>query len=206
MSRIHHLTAAFTARSLTCGTHQLRPLTAGSMALLMDSENALFAPAPGVEVGEAESLQALFEFVYIHAAPLEEVIAAAEDPALLRRRARTLGMGISLEDLQSFSEQFSGLQARLNAAAVDILPDAADEKKPAGETAPPTGSPPSSAPSAEQETPPGSTGSSGACPSSAPSNTTTPPMPKTDPAPVGPAQSKIFGGPAIEDEEPIPLP
>lgn len=82
---------------------------------------------------------------------------------------------------------------------LEVLPDK-EAGKPAGampET-PPTGSPSSSTPSAELETPPASDTSSGNSLSSEPSNTSTPPTPQTENDAAG--RSRIW------EEEPDPSP
>jgi len=200
MSRLSLLSTAFRDVPLTVGPHTLRPITAGTVMLLMDVGNILFVES-AEEPTESQAMQALFEFMWIHIGPEAEVIRQCDDPAALRAAARAFAMGISFEQLDSFSQQFTAIRAGLNAALVEIVPEKGDAtKKPPAAMPPPTGSPPSSTPSADLETPPASTGSSGASPSPAPSNTSTPPTPQTDPAPAG--KSTIWETPPPPQEEP----
>lgn len=191
MSRLSLLSSAFRDIPLTIGSHTLRPITGGTVMLLMDTGNALFSETDG-EPTEAESMQALFEFIWIHCGPRAEVIRQCNDPEVLRAAARDFALDISFEDLESFTDQFSAVRARLNAALVDVVQEPG-EKKPLEAMPSPTGSPPSSTPSAVPEIPPVSTPSSGNSHSSVPSNTSTPPMPTTELAPVG--RSPIWEAP-----------
>lgn len=191
------LAEAFRTVPLTCGALTLRPLTPGSVILLMETGNPLFAESEAD--GEAAVMQGIFEFIHIHTAPEEEVIDDCAEPAVLRRKARKLALQASFDDLSAFTAQFQRLRERLAAASVEVLPDK-EAGKPAGampET-PPTGSPSSSTPSAELETPPASDTSSGNSLSSEPSNTSTPPTPQTENDAAG--RSRIW------EEEPDPSP
>jgi len=208
MDRMKLLADAFRAVPLTCGALQLRPLTAGSMMLLMETGNPLFTEQE-TDPGEAAMMQGIFEFIYIHTAPEDEVTVETEHPARLRAKARALSMRIGFEDLSAFTAQFELLRARLAAASVEVLPDK-EAGKPAGATmaTPPTGLPSSSTPSAAPEIPPGNITSFGGCPSSAPSNTSTPRTPQTESDSVG--RSRIWEEPADlspDSADPvIPLP
>ena len=198
--RMSTLSAAFRAVPLQCGPHVLRPITAGSILLLMDTGNSLFSESAAAAT-ESASLQGIFEFIWIHTAPEEEVIEDCSHPDLLRVKARKLALSIGFDDLAAFTAQFDEIRTRLNASVVDILPEKGDVGKPAAETPVPTGSPLSSTPSVAVETRSGSAGSSGASPSIEPSSMSTPPMPQTEPAPAG--RSRIWE-PEPEDE-PRPL-
>lgn len=198
-SRLHHLTSAFRDKPLRVGQYTLRPLTAGTVMLLMDSGNALFSDQEQ-EPTEAQAMQALFEFIWIHVGPEDEVIRQCDDPASLRAAARAFALGISFEDLEDFNRQFAGARADVNAAMVEVIPEKGEAtKKPDSERLPPTGSPPLSTTSEAVETLPESTGSSGGCPSPGLSNTSTPPMPQTTPGPSG--KSPIWEEPIQEAEE-----
>jgi hypothetical protein len=204
MSRLSHLSSAFRDIPLTIGEHTLRPITAGTMMLLMETGNALFTET-AVEPSEAESMQALFEFIWVHCGPRTEVIRQCNDPEELRAAARDFALDISFEDLDSFTEQFTAVRTRLNAALVDVVPEPG-AKKPHGAMPPHTGSPLLSTPSAEPETVTENTTSCGISLSIEPSNTCTPPMPKTEPAPDG--KSRIWEAPPSAEETPenvIPL-
>lgn len=207
MDRMKLLADSFRAVPLTCGTMTLRPLTAGTVMLLMDTGNPLFSDQEAPT--ESALMQGIFEFIYIHTAPEDEVIADTDDPARLRSKARALALRIGFDDLAAFTAQFEQLRARLNAASVEVLPDK-EAGKPGGATTetPPTGSPSSSTLSAVPEIPPARDISSGGSPSPSPSNTSTPPTPRTESDAVG--RSRIWEDPADPlppmPEDAIPLP
>lgn len=206
-SRLHHLTSAFRDKPLRVGQHTLRPLTAGTVMLLMDSGNALFTDQE-TEPTEAQAMQALFEFIWIHVGPEDEVIRQCDNPATLRAAARAFAIGVSFEDLEDFNRQFAGVRADVNAAMVEVIPEKGEAtKKPDSVRPALTGSPVSSTTSEAVETQPESTGSSGGSHLPEPSSTCTPPTPQTTPAPSG--KSRIWEEtppePAEEEENVIPI-
>lgn len=206
MSRLSLLSSAFRDVPLTCGALTLRPITAGSVLLLMETKNALFAD--GGDDSDSAAFQGMFEFIHIHTAPLEEVVADAETPGVIRAKARQLALGISFEDLAAFQQQFDALRSRMNASLVDIVPEKGDTGKPAAAMPAPIGSPPSSTPSVAPETPPASNGFSGGCPSPVPSNTSMPPTALEEPEPSGKPRiwdpPQDFATPDLEQLTPLP--
>lgn len=202
------LSEAFRETPLTFLGQPLRPVTSGTILLLMESGNPLFTESSAA-LTESDSLLALFEFIHIHLAPEDEVCEDCEVPGQLKRKARKLSMRAPLEELQVFSERFASLRTRLEAATAEIIPDKSEGKPPAA-TPIPTGSPTSSTPSAVPETPSASDGSSGDFLLIVPSNTSTPPTSPTEPAPAG--QSRNWEPDPTEippEEKPenvIPLP
>lgn len=208
-SRLALLSAAFRAVPLTCGPLTLRPITAGSVLLLMDTDNPLFSETPAsTGPSDQSDMDGLFQFIYLHTAPVEEVLETCEDLDILRRKGRQLGITISFEDIGEFSEKFQQIQQRMNAAIVEVIPEKGTLGKPPRQDLLLTGSPPSSTTSAEPETPPASITSSGHSPSTEPSNTSTLPMPQTENAPAG--RSRIWEDPAPTNQDTpphlIPLP
>jgi len=193
-NRLSVLSAAFREVPLTCGSLRLRPLTAGSLNILMETGNPLFT---GGDPSEAAQFQALFEFIWIHTAPEEEVIDATSNPDLLHTQARKLSLSISFDDLTGFAAGFAQLNQRMNAALVEIVPERG-MGKPSGET-PPTGSPHSSTPSAAAEIPGASTGFYGVSRFPEPSNTSTPPTTQPEPSPAG--RSRIWEQAPEEEED-----
>jgi len=183
-SRMSLLSDAFRETPLTFLGEPLRPVTAGTILLLMESGNPLFSESATAPT-ESDSLLALFEFIHIHSAPEDEVCADCETPGQLKRKARKLSLRAPLEELQGFSERFGALRSRLEAATAEIIPEKSEGKPGAATTPPPTGSPTSSTPSAVPATLRAKDGSSGNCPSSVPSNTSTPPTLPTEPEPDG---------------------
>ena len=188
-SRLALLSAAFRDAPLVIGPFTLRPLSAGSVAILLESGNAIFSDLPEADLTPAASMAAVFEFIFIHAAPLNEVIQVADDPAALRHAALRLGLELTMDDLDTFSAAWDSLKAQLDAAMIEIIPEKGGMpgKPVAGQPMPsPTGSPPSSMPLVAPPHPIESTGSSGNYPSPAPSNTSTPSTPPMAPESAGP--------------------
>lgn len=210
MSRISHLSAAFRDLNLTCGALTLRPITTGTILLLMETENLLFSERETSEENPEEvsgqkmdslTMQAIFEFIWIHTAPEEEVIRTCEDPAALRRAARLMALKVDISDLENFTDGFTKVRDRIQSAMVDPISEKGEAtKKPSEEKLTPTGSPPSSSPSAEPEIPSESTSSSGDSPSIVPFNTTTPPSCTTETPRVGKSQIWETPPPAPPEE------
>jgi len=183
-SRISLLSEAFRHTPLTFLGEPLRPVTAGTILLLMETGNPLFTES-AAPLTESDSLLALFEFIHIHTAPEDEVCADCDTPGALKLKARKLSMRAPLEELQAFSERFASLRTRLEAATAEIIPDKNEGKQDAATTPPPTGSPTSSTPSVVRVIATGKGSFSGNFPSSEPSNTCTPPTSPTEPEPAG---------------------
>lgn len=196
-TRLAALSAAFREVPLTCGPLQLRPVTAGSIDILMETRNPLFVEGPADEHAEARQIQGLYQFIWIHSAPEDEVVEACGNPAILQALARKLSLSIGFDDLAEFSEKFALLRDRLNAAVVEIVPEKG-MGKPGGET-PRTGSPLSSIPSAAAQTLPANTGFSGVSRFPEPSNTCTPPTARPEPPPAG--KSPIWEAPDEQWED-----
>lgn len=203
------LASAFLPNVLTIAGQPLRPMTGGSMMILQQFRNPLFAAAPEpVEETAAEDADrvredylGLLQFVWVHTAPIEEVIAAAEAGeqglAIARKAAWRLALEYTPDQVTEFGRQFAGLKARVEAGMTEAIPEG-----PPGKPAPsPTGLPAWSGPSAGQGTPPASDGSSGTSPSSALSSTSTPASDTTVPASAGASPAPAAGSPNV-----IPLP
>jgi hypothetical protein len=178
------LSEAFRASPLTFLGQPLRPVTAGTILLLMETGNPLFSES-ATDPTESDSLLALFEFIHIHTAPEDQICDDCTKPGELRKKARMLAMHAPLEELQAFSEKFATLRTRLEAATAEVIPEKSEGKPAAATTPPPTGSPTSSTPSAEPVIATGKGSFSGNFHSSEPSNTSTPPTSPTEPEPAG---------------------
>lgn len=194
-SRSSLLAAAFRETALVIGGLTLRPPTAGSIDLLQQIKNPLFSEAeedcePGGE------MIPLFEFIWIHSAPLDEVLAAAENDGEIRRRARRLAFETPLEAVQDFAQSFEGFQSRLSAAMSEAIPEDGDEGKPVTS---PTGLPSSSSPLAGQAIRPESDSSSGNSLSPGLCSTSTPPADTMEPPADGASTS-------TKKPTPTPLP
>jgi len=179
--------------------------------VLQQFRNPLFtaasAPAdPAAEPADEEERAkedylGLLQFIWVHSAPMEEVIAAAEAGEegihTARRAAWKLALEIPVEEVTAFGQSFAGLKGRVESAMTEAVPDG-PPGKPAQS---PTGSPASSGPSALPEIPSASAGSSGSSPSTAPCNTSTPASATTAPASAGPSPAPDPDSPNV-----IPLP
>lgn len=204
--RLSRLAAAFRETRLTLGGRELRRPTAGSINLLMEIGNPLFAAEDTGEGGgglsDAQALRGVMEFAWIHSVEIAELEGLPLDPQEMRdhvaRRVRAFGMAIDFEDLQAFASDFAALRERLEAAATEAAETGSAPGKPAA--TPPTGLPAWSSPSAEQATPPASDTSFGNSPSSGLSNTSTPPTSTTAAPAAGPSTSME------EDLDPMPAP
>jgi hypothetical protein len=150
------------------------------MLLLMDYGNALFGGAS--DMSEASQLQAFFEYIHIHTAPLDAITSAT--PEQIRADSRKLAMSISFTDLSEFTDQFSASRERLAAASVSILPD--KDTPPGKQEQSPTGSPATSTLSEPMQILPENITSFGPCPSSEVSNTSMPPTSPPDRSADGP--------------------
>ena len=188
------LSKAFTQGSLSIGALTLRAPTAGSIDLLQQIKNPLFAEVAedGDPVGG--EILPLFEFIWVHSAPIDEVLSAAEIEGQIRREAQRLAFETPLEDVAQFTAAFQNLQTRLQAAMTEAIPEDGDQGKPVTS---PTGSPSLSSTSAGQGTGPGSDTSSGNSRLIEPSSISTRPSDTTAP----PADS-----PAISTTEETPTP
>lgn len=204
------LAAAFRDSPLSLGGRQLRRPTAGSIDLLVQIGNPLFAgvdddadPDTEIQLKDSDAMRGVFEFAWLHSIPIEEIEALPLDPDQLtdhvRRKARAFGMGIEFDDLAEFSQQFAAVRARLESAVTQSAETGPGAPGKPGESAP-TGLPAWSTPSVVPETPPASAGSSGSSPSSEPSNTTTPPASTTAPPAAGDSTPAI---PAEIDPMPV---
>ena len=210
--RASTLASAYLPNVLTIAGQDLRPMTGGSMMILQQFRNPLFAAAtagtapvddPAAEDADRvrEDYLGLLQFVWVHTAPIDEVIAAAEAGeegiAIARKAAWRLALEYTPEQVTQFGQQFAGLKARVEAAMTEAIPEG-----PPGKPAPsPTGLPAWSGPSAGQGTPSGSDGSSGTSPSTAPSSTSTPDSATTAAASAGPSPAPAAASPSV-----IPLP
>lgn len=205
MSRTSLLTKAWASLAPKCGEHTLAPISAGTLQLLLESNNALFT---GGDTTETAAQSALLEFVWIHTAPENDLIAAFDDHSLIRTGARRLALTVSITDLQDFGQQFEKLNAILDAGNFELIPDK-NQKPGKPETPEPSliGSPPTSEPSEATSPSPESMKSCGSSPLPEDCNISTPPMPKTTSERVG--KSRIWEQEPEPEETPenvIPLP
>lgn len=196
--RLKLLAAAFRDTPLQCGHLTLRPLTAGTMLLLMDLENPLFLGDTEdmdepTALSDQESLDALFEFIWIHTADEDEILDLIDqNRAAIRHRVRKMALGIDFNALAQFQVGFMSVMQRVTAAMSETI----EEGEPGKPVTSPTGSPPTSGPSAEQGTPGANVISFGVSRSPEVSSSSTPLAVLETPAPDGPSPSGITPLPA----------
>lgn len=182
MSRENLLSASWSENPVTVCGITLRPLSPGSFDLLQRLGNALVAGGAGVTHAEAHA--AAIEYIWIHSAPLEQVMTIIGPEDLPKDEIARLHWEIPMPELLGFLSAFQGQAERMAAAMAETVPEGDDE--PGKPQTLPTGSPASSSPSAPQEIPAASGTSYGSYPSSEPSNISTLPTLPREPAAAGP--------------------
>lgn len=99
---------AFTAPPDTIAGLRLRPLSAGTLAILRQTKNGLF-------LGEGKSENLEFDvaaFLYVHAADADEVRKAAWDPERFRERVLLFAESISIREFQGAAGSIQGIIER----------------------------------------------------------------------------------------------
>lgn len=176
-TRENLLQLAFTNAPNTVGAYTLRPLSAGSFTLLGRLGNPMIVGLKANDSsGSAETamFDAIIQYIWIHVAPIEAVICIETSDQIPLLEIRKLGFEISIGEafdfLSRYQESANGMLASL--AEVE---DQDEEGKLRKAQPLPAGSPLSSLPAVEPETPPANITSFGSCPSPEPSPTSTPP-------------------------------
>lgn len=174
LSRQSLLRQAFCDLPQKIGDYPLRPLSAASFELLAETGNRLVSDSANVENGSLNGLlTAVSEYIWIHYAPLDEVIAVDTRENIPRTEIKKIGFSLEIGEALNFTTVFLASALRMAAAMSEIDEEGASPGKP--ET-PPIGSPPSSSPVDAPETPAGNVISFGSPPSSEPSPISTPPV------------------------------
>jgi hypothetical protein len=184
MNRQSLLRSAFCEVPQTVSGLDLRPCSPGSFALLGELKNPLIAQRESsAAITMDELFGAVIQYIWIHTAPLDQVLTIVKSEDLPELEIKKLGFALRIEDALEFTTSFSTAAEKMAAA----LAETDDDDEPGKPTAaqPPTGSPLSSLPSVLPVTPSASDTFSGSPPSPAPSPTSTPPLPPTDHAPAG---------------------
>lgn len=167
------------------GGYRLREMSAGSFDLLRRHgnhflENVGVGLDDGREVLGPEETWGITEFVWLHVAPLPEVVRVAEDPAAWRAAVRGFSLeGMSFAVLAEFAESFARTAAEVTAALVDVLEEEGDDE-PGKHRRSHTGSPATSMRSGGTSPESGGATSCGSSPSRKGSNTSTPLTAGTD--------------------------
>lgn len=155
---------------------ELRPCSPASFALLGELKNPLVAQRESsAPLTMDELFSAVIEYIWIHSAAIEDVIAIERKEDLPKLEIRKLGFDLRIEDALEFTTSFSSASVKMAAA----LAESDDEDEPGKSAAepPPTGSPRSSSLSVLPVTPSASDTFSGSPPSPAPFPTYTQPSP-----------------------------
>ena len=102
----------------------LRPISLGSLEVLRRLGNPLVS-------GDADmtniDTRTLTEFIWVHAAPLDEVVETVYNaPSQINRKAALFAMSISPAELRVITLSLSADQASLQAASAIPQPDATD--------------------------------------------------------------------------------
>jgi hypothetical protein len=204
------LAKAFAAIPSKIGERQLRPLAAGSFALLTRLKNPLLVGFGEMDDSDrqAATFSAVMEYVWIHSAPIDEVAAVGGLSDVPVAAIRKLGLELSLPEVVEFLTGYQDVAARMNAslAEPEEAAQAGQPGKPPASTL--VGSPPSVSPSGPPVIPSGSATSSGSCPSSAPSVISTPQTSPTEPPADGLVRlpdltSSIPPNPSISPSDPV---
>jgi hypothetical protein len=188
--RSSHLSAAFREHPTSIGKYQLRPVTPGTYQLLADLGNPMAAGATTgtAPTGTDNFFAAVVQFVWIHSAPLEQVIAIDTVEDLPKSDLKAIAFQLTMEDVITFLASYKKAALRAAAAMAEAIEEEDQEDgpgKPASLAILPSGSPASSSPSALPETQSASPTSSGTYHFPAPSNTCTPQTPSPEHAAAG---------------------
>lgn len=115
------------------GQYELRPLSAASLVLLRRTNNP-FGTGEGVDTDSAEGIFSALAFVYMHAAPLSEVIEASRNPDLLDARVIEFSAAFPMQSLQTAIESITGQMSEAAASVSEPeAKDGEDEESPNGQ-------------------------------------------------------------------------
>lgn len=102
----------------------LRPISLGSLEILRQLGNPL---SSGDTNANAIDTHTLTEFIWVHAAPLDEVVDTVYNtPSQVNRKAALFAMNISPSELRSITASLTADQASVQAASAIPQPDATD--------------------------------------------------------------------------------
>lgn len=195
-SRENLLFSSFSHLPLQVGDFTLRPMSPGSYSLLLEIGSPLFGGGSEKPTSE-EVMASVSEYVWIHAALIEQVLGVTSRADLPEKEIRKISFDLTMEDTMGFLDSFKAIANRMAAAMSE--PDESEDtgKPPANVETFPTSSPAFSSPSVPPEIPTASATSSGTPPSTAPSSISTPPTSTPEPPAAGAMTSP---------ETPVPLP
>lgn len=102
----------------------LRPISLGSLEILRQLGNLLCTGAADITNIDTRTLT---EFIWVHAAPLEEVVETVYNaPSQVNRKAALFAMNISPSELRVITSALSADQAAVQAASAIPQPDNTD--------------------------------------------------------------------------------
>ena len=102
----------------------LRPISLGSLEILRHLGNPLSSGDTNMTTIDTHTLT---EFIWVHAAPLEEVVDTVYNtPSQVNRKAALFAMSISPAELRTITASLSADQAAVQAASAIPQPDATD--------------------------------------------------------------------------------
>lgn len=178
-SRYELLRQAFCEVPVKIGPFVLRPVSGASFELLGELRNPLvFGDASRENLTIQTLLAAVLEYIWIHSADLETIIAIRGREDIPKDDIRRMGLQIELGEALAFTSIFTAAALRMAAAIAE--PDDEDEAPGKPESLR-TGSPASLSLLEPPEIQSASDTCSGSLPSSAPSPTCTPPTCNTEP-------------------------
>lgn len=162
---------AFSEIPSRCGPFELRPLSAGSFALLNRLGNPMVT---GAATDNNAMFTAVCEYVWIHSAPLDEVIRIVGPSDMSAESVGQIAFQLTMSDIFAFLREYAKTAERISLGMTEeVETDTPGKPVPAATIH--AGSPLSSMPLAAPETPPASGTSSGTSPLSGPLPTSTPP-------------------------------
>lgn len=162
---------AFAEIPSRCGPFDLRPLSAGSFALLNRLGNPMVT---GAATDNDAMFTAVCEYVWVHSAPIQEVIQIVGRSDLSASAVNEIAFTITMADIFAFLREYSKTAERISLGMTEEV-ETDTPGKPVPAATIPAGSPLSSMPLAEPETQPANGTSFGTSPSSGPLPTSTPP-------------------------------
>jgi len=119
--------------TLPIGTLKLRPFSAGSFLICQRRKLGLFT-GDSTEISGDEQLYQVMAFLYIHSAPMNEVLIAAGNEERFRLAVETFSMTQPIGSIPEAMQQIQALCDQAASASVEIH---AKPSSASSETAPP---------------------------------------------------------------------
>jgi hypothetical protein len=170
-SRRAAIEGAFAEIPSRCGPFELRPLSAGSFALLNRLGNPMVT---GAATDNDAMFSAVCEYVWIHSAPIQEVIQIVGRSDLSAAAVNEIAFTLTMADIFTFLREYAKTANRISLGMTEEV-DTDTPGKPDPAATIHAGSPLSSMPLAEPETQPVNGTSSGTSLLNGPLPTSTPP-------------------------------